>query len=94
MKKEIINGWNQNMLQFFLPNSNSEFLWLSERDGFMNLYKYDINSSNVSPLSNFSWVIKAIVGFDEGGKNVIILGTGNDGRETRAYKINLKKWQI
>ena len=74
----------------FLPNSNSEFLWLSERDGFMNLYKYDINSSNVSPLSNFSWVIKAIVGFDEGGKNVIILGTGNDGRETRAYKINLK----
>ncbi|MDB2495190.1 S9 family peptidase, partial [Flavobacteriaceae bacterium] len=74
----------------FLPNSNSEFLWLSERDGFMNLYKYDINSSNVSPLTNFSWVIKAIVGFDEGGKNVIILGTGNDGRETRAYKINLK----
>ena len=74
----------------FLPNSNSEFLWLSERDGFMNLYKYDINSSNVSPLTNFSWVIKAIVGFDEGGKNAIILGTGNDGRETRAYKINLK----
>ena len=23
-------------------------------------------------------------------KNVIILGTGNDGRETKAYKINLK----
>lgn len=74
----------------FLPNSNSEFLWLSERDGFMNLYKYDINSSNVSQLTNFSWVIKAIVGFDEEGENVIILGTGNDARETRAYKINLK----
>ena len=74
----------------FLPNSNSEFLWLSERDGFMNLYKYDINSSNVSQLTDFSWVIKAIVGFDEEGKTVIILGTGNDARETRAYKINLK----
>ncbi len=74
----------------FLPNNNSEFLWLSERDGFMNIYKYDINSSKERQLTYFNWVIKSIVGFDEGGKNVIILGTGNDGRETKAYKINLK----
>ena len=74
----------------FLPGNNSEFLWMSERDGFMNIYKYDINSSKESQLTYFNWVIKSIVGFDEGGKNVIILGTGNDGRETKAYKINLK----
>ena len=74
----------------FLPSNNSEFLWLSERDGFMNIYKYDINSSKERQLTYFNWVIKSIVGFDEGGKNVIILGTGNDGRETKAYKINLK----
>ena len=74
----------------FLPGNNSEFLWMSERDGFMNIYKYNINSSKESQLTYFDWVIKSIVGFDEGGKNVIILGTGNDGRETKAYKINLK----
>jgi len=74
----------------FLPGNNSEFLWMSERDGFMNIYKYDINSSKESQLTYFNWVVKSIVGFDEGGKNVIILGTGNDGRETKAYKINLK----
>jgi dipeptidyl-peptidase-4 len=78
----------------FLPNSNSEFLWLSERDGFMNIYKYDINGSDVSQLTHFSWVIKSILGFDENGKNVIISGTGNDGRETKAYKINVKNSKI
>ena len=74
----------------FLPRSNSEFLWMSERDGFMNLYKYDIFNSNEKQLTKFNWVIKSIVGFDESGKHVIVLGTGNDGRETKAYKINLK----
>ncbi|RZP02525.1 MAG: S9 family peptidase, partial [Flavobacteriales bacterium] len=74
----------------FLPRSNSEFLWMSERDGFMNLYKYDIFNSNEKQLTKFNWVIKSIIGFDESGKHVIVLGTGNDGRETKAYKINLK----
>lgn len=74
----------------FLPRSNSEFLWMSERDGFMNLYKYDTFNSNEKQLTKFNWVIKSIIGFDESGKHVIVLGTGNDGRETKAYKINLK----
>ncbi len=78
----------------FLPNSNTEFLWLSERDGFMNLYRYDINGSNVSQLTHFSWVIKEIIGFDDSGKNVIVSGTGNDVRETKAFKINVKNGKI
>lgn len=78
----------------FLPNSNTEFLWLSERDGFMNLYRYDINGSDGSQLTHFSWVIKEIIGFDDTGKNVIILGTGNDARETKAFKINVKNGKI
>tara|TARA_B100000809_G_scaffold266918_1_gene332980 strand:- start:2175 stop:4301 length:2127 start_codon:yes stop_codon:yes gene_type:complete len=74
----------------FLPNSNTEFLWLSERDGFMNLYTYDINNENEKQLTQFNWVIKEIIGFDTSGKNIIVSGTGTDGRETNAYKINLK----
>ena len=74
----------------FLPNSNTEFLWLSERDGYMNLYLYDINNKHEKQLTQFYWVIKTILGFDESGKNVIVSGTGKDGRETKAFKINLK----
>ncbi len=78
----------------FLPNSNKEFLWLSERDGFMNLYLYDINNVHEKQLTQFNWVIKEIIGFDESGKNVIVSGTGTDARETKAFKINLKNGKI
>ncbi|MFK5891238.1 MAG: DPP IV N-terminal domain-containing protein [Flavobacteriaceae bacterium] len=74
----------------FLPNSNTEFLWLSERDGFMNLYVYNTNSKLKKQLTHFKWVIKNILGFDKSGKNVIISGTGTDARETKSFKINLK----
>ncbi len=78
----------------FLPNSNTEFLWLSERDGFMNLYLYDVNNKNEKQLTQFNWMIKGILGFDESGKNVIVSGTGTDARETKAFKINLKNGKI
>ena len=74
----------------FLPNSNTKFLWLSERDGFMNLYFYDINKGLIKQLTNFDWVVKKIIGFDEKSKNLIISGTGNDPRENKAYKVSLK----
>ncbi|PHS67531.1 MAG: S9 family peptidase [Flavobacterium sp.] len=78
----------------FVPNSNSTFLWLSERDGFMNLYEYDIDNQSERQLTHFSWVIKEILGFDEKGKNVIVTGTGPDARETKAFKISLTKGKI
>lgn len=74
----------------FLPNSNSEFLWLSERDGFMNLYLYDIDKGFVKQLTNYRWVVKGILGFDESSKQVIISGTGDDPRENKTFKVSLK----
>ncbi|MGV6828357.1 MAG: DPP IV N-terminal domain-containing protein [Flavobacteriales bacterium] len=75
----------------FLPNSNTQFLWISERDGFNNLYLYDINKGFIKQLTHYNWVIKSILGFGEKGKSVIITGTGEDPRETKAFKVNLKK---
>ncbi len=74
----------------FLPKSNSEFLWLSERDGYMNLYLYDTNKGFIKQLTNYKWVIKSIIGFDDSNKHVIISGTGNDPRENKAFKVSLK----
>ncbi|PCI03058.1 MAG: S9 family peptidase [Flavobacteriaceae bacterium] len=74
----------------FLPNSTSDFLWFSERDGFMNLYHYTTDETLVKQLTNFNWVVQDILGFDAKGKHVIITGTGTDGREKHTFKINLK----
>ncbi len=74
----------------FLPNNNTTFLWISERDGFNNLYLYDIKKGFIKQLTHFKWMVKGILGFDAPGKNVIITGTGSDARETKAFSVNLK----
>ncbi|WP_372793032.1 DPP IV N-terminal domain-containing protein [Lutibacter sp.] len=74
----------------FLPNSSTEFLWLSERDGFMNLYEYTTEGKLVKQVTNFKWVVTGILGFDTKGQNVYITGTGNDARESHTFKVNLK----
>ena len=74
----------------FLPNSTTNFLWFSERDGFMNLYHYTTEGKLVKQLTNFKWVVTAILGFDEKANYVFITGTGDNPMETHTYKVNLK----
>jgi dipeptidyl-peptidase-4 len=78
----------------FLPNSNKEFLWLSERDGFKNLYLYSIKGKLKKQLTNFKFVIKSILGFDQFGEHVIISATGKNATETHTYKVNIKYGEI
>ncbi len=78
----------------FLPKSNTQFLWISERDGFNNLYLYDLNKGFIKQLTHFKWVIKEILGFEASEKNVIITGTGTDARETKAFSVNLKTGKV
>jgi dipeptidyl-peptidase 4 len=74
----------------FLPNSKTNFLWFSERDGFMNLYHYTTEGTLVKQLTKFNWVVTSILGFDANAKNVFITGTGTDARENHTFKVNLK----
>lgn len=74
----------------FLPNNPNEFLWLSERDGFMNVYHYNVNGKLIKQLTHFRWVVQEILGFDAQAKNLFIVGTGADPREKHCYKIDLK----
>jgi len=73
----------------FLPNNNKEFLWLSEKDGFKNLYLYNTKGRFKKQITNFKFVIKSILGFDKSGENVIISATGKDGKNTHIYKVNV-----
>ncbi len=77
----------------FLPDSNTSFLWLSERDGFMNLYQYDLFSSEVKTITNFDFIITQILGFDKAG-HVFVEATGNDPKGLQVYKVNLNTKKV
>lgn len=74
----------------FLPNNKKDFIWLSEKDGFKNLYLYNTKGKFKKQLTHFKFVVKSIIGFDDSGKNVIISATGENPTETHTYKVNLK----
>ncbi len=74
----------------FLPNSNTNFLWFSERDGFMNLYQYTTEGKLIKKVTSFKWVVTGVLGFDKNGKHVFITGTGTDPRENHTFEVNLK----
>ncbi len=73
----------------FLPNSNTEFIWMSERDGFMNLYLYNIDGKLINQLTKFKFIVNSILGFDKKGGNVFVDATGPDPRNLHVYKINI-----
>lgn len=75
---------------FFLPGDNNQFIWMSEKSGFMNLYIYNINGKLKKQLTDFKWVVNDVLGFDKSGDNVFISGTGSDPRQERTFKVNLK----
>ncbi len=79
---------------YFIPNTKNQFIWLSERDGFMNLYKYDTDGKLIKQLTHNQWVITDIVSFSKNGKYVFIKGTGNDPRDSKLYKINTRNGRM
>lgn len=74
---------------YFIPNTNNEFLWLSERNGFMNIYHYNIEGKLMAQVTNFKWVVHDILGFSMDGKKVYFEGTGEDPRENHCFEVDL-----
>jgi len=74
----------------FLPSSTTDFLWMSEKDGYKNIYQYTTNGKFVKQLTDFKFIVKSILGFDTSGKHVIITATGENPTEMHTYKVHLK----
>jgi dipeptidyl-peptidase-4 len=53
-----------------VKNNPSQFIWHSNRDGYMHLYLYDFNGKPVKQLTSGKWEIKQVNGFDAKGENL------------------------
>jgi len=74
----------------FIPGLNDEFLWFSERDGFMNLFHYNTDGELLNKVTNVDWVVQSILGYDQKGRTVFVSGTGEDPRQKHAYSFDIK----
>jgi dipeptidyl-peptidase-4 len=79
---------------YFPEGFKDRFIWLSERDGFMNLYLYDTAGTLIRQLTHNRWVTTGISGLDKSGRKLIFTGTGPDPREMHAFSLDLKKLKV
>lgn len=72
----------------FLPNSNTDFLWQSERTGFNHLFHYNLEKGLVAQITKGDWSVTDFLGFNEKKKEIFYVSTQETPLERHLYKIN------
>ena len=93
--KEKNDKWIEPEHPAFFPNQKSNnFIWISERDGFNNLYYYsfNLNTSNITPLqlTTHRFVVKDILQASSDGNEIYYSAAGENPTNTVFYSCNLK----
>jgi Dipeptidyl aminopeptidases/acylaminoacyl-peptidases len=78
----------------FIPESNDEFIWWSQRDGFMHLYLYRTNGKLVRQLTKGNWVVNEVLGFNKASNEVIVTAAKETPLEKHAYAVSLNNSSI
>ncbi len=88
--EETDPAWVEPEHPAFFPNkNNNDFIWISERDGFNNLYLYSIDGKLIRKLTNNKFVLKEITGSSPDGKEIFFTATGINPTNTLLYKVDL-----
>ncbi|NLR92526.1 S9 family peptidase [Flammeovirga agarivorans] len=74
----------------FLPNSTTEFIWRTEKNGFEHVYLYNTDGKELAQITKGDWVVMDVIGFDRKNQNLYVLGTDNNGLDRQVYKANIK----
>lgn len=74
---------------YFYSDSSEDFIWMSEKDGFMNLYRGTTTKGIVKQLTNNKYAAKAIVGNNDKGTEVYFTATGESPLDTKLYSVNV-----
>ena len=76
---------------YFPSKSSNNFIWISQRDGFNNLYYYDWESGKViRQLTNNQFVAKNIVGAILKNSEIVFTATGTSPLDLKYFAVNLK----
>lgn len=78
----------------FLPHSNQDFIWQSQRSGFNHLYHYHIDRGLVQQITTGDWLVTDVLGFNAAKHEIYINTTKNSPLERQVYKVNWKNKKL
>ncbi len=73
---------------FFPSEKSNNFVWISEKSGFNNLYYYDFTGHLIKQLTSHEFVVKNII--EEKNGRIYYTTTGENPLETQVYSVDLK----
>jgi dipeptidyl-peptidase-4 len=89
--EEKSNAWVEPEHAAYFPNpKSSNFIWISEKDGFDNLYYYSIDGKLIKQLTQNKFVAKDIIAVNVAGTEVYFNATGPNPTNMLVYKVDLK----
>ncbi len=73
---------------FFPEDDSYNFVWISEKDGFNNLYYYDFEGTLIKKLTDHDFVVNNIIDYVAG--RIYYQTTGEKAIESHVYSVDLK----
>ena len=69
------------------PESSHEFFWVSDRDGFQHIYRYDYSGKLVQQVTKGPWSVTRIEGIDPAKQTIYFTGTNPTPLERQLWRI-------
>jgi dipeptidyl-peptidase-4 len=93
--RTILNEKNDKWVEpehdaFFPSNKSNNLVWISEKEGFNNLYYYSIEGKLIKQLTNTKFPVREIIGNNAAGTEIYFKSTGENPTNMLAYKVDLK----
>ena len=78
----------------FLKKRKDQFIWFSERDGWMHMYIYNTNGQFVRQLTQGEWEVNDFLGFDKSGETVFFTATKESPIQKHIYSVSIKGGKV
>lgn len=72
----------------FFPNSNTDFIWQSQRTGYNHLFHYSLEKGLIAQITKGEWLVTDVLGFNEKKKDIYYVSTQESPLERHIYRIN------
>jgi len=78
----------QNAL-YFIDKNPDQFVWWSQRDGYMHLYLYNEDGSLIRPLTKGPWLVNEVLGYNKKNQELVYTSTQASPMEKNVYAVNV-----
>lgn len=70
---------------FFVPGTDNEFLWFSDRSGYNHIYRYNSKGKMLKAVTQGDFVVTKLISYNSSSKEIVYQRIGDKGDELNFY---------